>query len=132
MLSLACTIVLIVETALSSTAAAAHAPLSALSRVAAAKPVYYLALGDSLAYGLQPNGDFTHGYVDDLYNVLRHDGVNHLVDLGCNGETSTTFLRGPCPHPELRKYSYSGPQLQAALTFIRQHPNRVKVVTLNL
>lgn len=138
--SLACAVALIIEMAFSAMPAAPRALARASSqelagstaRIRAPRPVYYLALGDSLAYGLQPNGDYTHGYVDDLYRVLRHDGVNHLVDLGCNGETSTTFLKGPCPHPELRKYPYSGPQLQAALTFIHHHPNSVKVVTLNL
>ena len=33
---------------------------------------HYLALGDSLAFGLQPNGDFTHGYVTDLFLSLIH------------------------------------------------------------
>src|SRR4029450_921851 len=32
---------------------------------------YYVALGDSLAEGFQPNGDFGHGYADQLYAALE-------------------------------------------------------------
>lgn len=35
---------------------------------------YYLALGDSLAFGFQPDLDFRHGYVDDLSKwLVAHD-----------------------------------------------------------
>src|SRR5579859_2131845 len=34
-------------------------------------PQQYLALGDSLAFGFQPNGDFTHGYAVDLFQTLQ-------------------------------------------------------------
>src|SRR5436305_1594462 len=40
---------------------------------------HYLALGDSLAYGFQPNDDHTHGYVDDLFTALRSRGVTDHV-----------------------------------------------------
>jgi len=33
-------------------------------------PHYYVALGDSLAEGFQPNGDVGHGYADQLYAAL--------------------------------------------------------------
>jgi hypothetical protein len=35
---------------------------------------HYLALGDSLAFGFQPDGDFAHGYVSDLFAVLQGKG----------------------------------------------------------
>jgi hypothetical protein len=44
---------------------------------------HYLALGDSLAFGFQPNGDFTHGYVNDLFNDLQQNGTKDVKDLGC-------------------------------------------------
>src|SRR5437667_12810640 len=57
----------------------------------------YLALGDSLAFGVQPNGDFTHGYVNDLFQVLQNEGTQKVTNYGCPGETSTTFITGGCP-----------------------------------
>src|SRR5216684_5678462 len=58
---------------------------------------HYLALGDSLAFGFQPNGDFTHGYVPDFFQQdLQKDGVKDFLNLGCPGETSTTFITGGC------------------------------------
>ena len=42
---------------------------------ASTQPIYYLALGDSLAIGVQPsaNGDVAtnQGYADDLFAVFR-------------------------------------------------------------
>ena len=36
---------------------------------------YYLALGDSLAYGYQPDGDVVQGYADDFYTDLQTHGL---------------------------------------------------------
>jgi hypothetical protein len=60
---------------------------------AAETPTYYLALGDSLAIGLQPSasGDAptNHGYADDLFAVFRLVKPKlNLVKLGCSGETT--------------------------------------------
>ena len=63
-------------------------------------PQHYLALGDSLAYGYQPNGDHTHGYVDDFFTFLQSQGVKDHLNLGCPGETSSSFISGGrCPYP---------------------------------
>src|SRR5262247_952289 len=79
---------------------------------------YYLALGDSLAFGFQPNGDFTHGYVQQLSAQLP--GLV-LVNLGCPGETSTTFVTGGrCPYPN------GASQLATAIAFLRAHPGKVR------
>ena len=59
---------------------------------------YYLALGDSLAFGFQPNGDFTDGYVNDLFNELHEEGVKDFTNLGCPGETSSTLISGGICH----------------------------------
>src|SRR5712692_8072833 len=53
----------------------------------------YLALCDSLAYGLQPNCSTTstHGYVNDLFNDLPQNGTKDVKNLGCPSESSITF-----------------------------------------
>src|SRR5579863_3469628 len=92
----------------------------------------YLALGDSLAFGLQPDLDFSHGYVDDLMSNLSRQGVKHLANLGCPGETSSTFINGWCPYPFMRKYPYIGSQLAAALAYLKDYRGQVSPVTLDI
>ncbi len=93
---------------------------------------YYLALGDSLAFGYQPDFDFFQGYVDDYFNNLKKHGVKHLVNLGCFAETSGTFINGKCPVWYLRKQLYPGSQLEAALKFLRSHRGQVSPITLDI
>ena len=58
-------------------------------------PSYYLALGDSLAVGIQPNAagallPTNRGYVDHLYALSKlHQPSLRLRKLGCSGETTT-------------------------------------------
>ena len=92
----------------------------------------YLALGNSLAFGFQPNLDFNHGYADDFMNNLSQHGVKHLANMGCPGETSSTFINGGCPYPFLRKYPYLGPQLAAALAYLKFYRGQVSPVTLDI
>jgi lysophospholipase L1-like esterase len=88
---------------------------------------HYLALGDSLAFGFQPNGDFTHGYVNDLFQILQSEGSKEVTNLGCSGETSTTFIEGSCPG------SPSNPaQLASAVEFLQAHPGEVGPITLDI
>src|SRR5579872_7553217 len=77
---------------------------------------YYLALGDDLAYGFQPDREYNHGYANYFFANLRPLGATTLIDMGCPGETLETFMgNGQCPFPPaLLKYHYQGPQLQAA------------------
>ncbi len=87
---------------------------------------YYLALGDSLAFGYQPidHTDALHqGYVDDLYADL-HAGDRKLTldNLGCPGETTTTMLSG----------AVCGPQVAEAVAFLRAHRNHTRVVTIDI
>jgi lysophospholipase L1-like esterase len=94
---------------------------------------YYLVLGDSLAYGYQPNFDWSHGYSDDLETHLRMRWVaNQVINMACPTETTATFIWGGCKYSWLHKYSYLGAQLSAALTFIRQHAGRVSPVTIDI
>jgi lysophospholipase L1-like esterase len=129
----------------SACALAAVAPVAA----AAPEPVYqpplgyYLALGDSIAYGIQPArvkpgarpSDFT-GYVDVFAARLRALAPGlEVVNYGCPGESTVTFARGRCPARadgvELHD-AYRGAQLKAALSFLRAHPGQVSPITLTL
>jgi lysophospholipase L1-like esterase len=93
---------------------------------------YYLALGDSLAFGYQPDFDFFQGYVDDFFTNLKKHGVKHLVNLGCFAENSSTFINGKCPVWYLRKQLYHGSQLETALNFLQSHRGQVSPVTLDI
>lgn len=110
---------------------AAGRSASASPRVIGPKQ-FYLALGDSLSFGFQPNLDFNHGYADDFFSNLQLHGTRHIADMGCNGETTSTMINGLCPLPLLRKFPYVGPQLLAAVTFLRLHPGQVSPVTLDI
>ena len=93
---------------------------------------FYLALGDSLAFGYQPDLNYDDGYVNDFYANLQTHGVTSNANMSCPGETSVTFLNGKCPAPFLRKYPYLGPQLNAALSYLRQHAGQISPVTLDI
>ena len=117
---------------------AAH-PATAATSVGAR--TFYLALGDSLAWGYQPNLDIVQGYAEDLYlHLLRRGSFFHLpprgtlfeINMACSGETAATFIAGGCPFARFKKYPYAGPQLAAALTFIRQHRGQVSPVTIDI
>ena len=92
-------------------------------------PTYYLALGDSLAQGVQPsatgNTETNQGYVDDIFAVYRERVTRLAVaKLGCPGETTSTMIHGGiCNYAE-------GSQLQAAIKFIQTH--RLAFITLDV
>jgi lysophospholipase L1-like esterase len=93
---------------------------------------YYVALGDSLAQGVQPNAsgasvETAQGYPDLVYARLRtgHPGLR-LVRLGCPGETTRTMMHGGiCAYA-------GGSQLTAATAFLRAHRGHVYLVTLDI
>lgn len=95
---------------------------------------HYVALGDSLAYGLQPStlttGDRAHGYVDDFSAFLQgHNFVTDHVNLGCLNETTSSFISGGlCQYPSPYKS-----QLAATMGYLQQiHPGEASVATLDL
>jgi lysophospholipase L1-like esterase len=94
---------------------------------------YYLALGDSLAFGYQPNHDFTQGYPAQLYATLHARQPDlALTNLGCPGETSGSMRRGGvCPYPAGGKPT-GGNQLDTALAFLRVHAGKVRLITLDI
>jgi lysophospholipase L1-like esterase len=92
---------------------------------------FYLALGDSITWGLQPARP-AHSFADDLAVEFAPMGTKVVVNLACSGETSTTFVRGGCPWARNVRYPYHGAQLQAALAFIHEHPGMVSPVTVEI
>src|SRR5690242_1402983 len=80
-------------------------------------PRYYLALGDSLAAGVQPTTRgaiaTNQGYADDLYRFYRQRIPDlRLAKLGCSGETTGTMIvGGTCNYP-------LGSQLAQAVDFL--------------
>lgn len=93
---------------------------------------YYLALGDSLAFGYQPDFNFSDGYAAQVFGALQKTGVTDLVNYACAGESTSTFIQGHCIARVAKHIEYAGPQLDAATTFIAQHRGTVSPVTLEL
>jgi lysophospholipase L1-like esterase len=110
----------------------------------------YLALGDSLAFGyseakfdsLYPNenpADFDTGYVDDFARALKLGDPNlRVINDGCPGETTNSFINGPCEYqlsfPLHHPYS-GGPdssQLSDALSYLNAHPGLVNPITIDI
>ena len=108
---------------------------------------YYLALGDSLAFGLQfdkfnanfpsvPASLFTTGYVDGFAEMLREirPGIT-TVNYGCPTETTVTFIQGGCTYTAAGfplHDPYDGSQLSAALAFLNAHRGKVSPITVNI
>lgn len=112
----------------------------------------YLALGDSLAFGysqakfneLFPTenpADFHTGYVDDFGKVLRLFAPHlQIVNDGCPGETTESFIKGPCAYVATDGFTlhhpYSGgpgsSQLSDALAYLGAHPGGVSPITLDI
>jgi lysophospholipase L1-like esterase len=96
---------------------------------------HYLALGDSLAFGVQPNCippppltlHCTHGYVNDLFQILQEEGTKDFTNFSCPGESSSTFINGDCP--------FAPPgfvQLKFAVAYLLVNPGKVSPVTLDI
>jgi lysophospholipase L1-like esterase len=105
---------------------------------------YYLALGDSMAYGYQPTkakpgarpADFDTGYVDVFAKRLRRLSPRlRVVNYGCPAESTVTFARGGCPAlaEGVKLHDpHRGSQLEAAQSFLRAHPGQVSPITVTL
>jgi lysophospholipase L1-like esterase len=101
---------------------------------------YYLALGDSIAYGIQPGKGgqltFDTGYVDPFAARLRKLSPKiEVVNYGCPGESTFTFTRGGCPwlrEGQKLHDPFRGSQQKAGLSFLRAHPGQVSPITLTL
>src|SRR5438034_6880735 len=122
--------------------------LTALSASAASGPVYqapqayYLALGDSIAYGFQPAKAglpptrFNTGYVDIFATRMRTGAPKlRVVNYACPGESAKTFIDGGCSgRGDVKGLhdAFKGAQLDAALAFLRAHRGQVSPITVTL
>ncbi|HEY1687519.1 MAG TPA: SGNH/GDSL hydrolase family protein [Solirubrobacteraceae bacterium] len=113
-------------------------------------PRSYLALGDSLAFGysegrFEENAPeesptaFETGYVNDFGAVLqRADPSLEIVNDGCPGETTESFINGPCAYQLLYPlhHPYAGgkeaSQLSDALNYIAEHREAVDPITIDI
>jgi lysophospholipase L1-like esterase len=113
-------------------------------------PTSYLALGDSLAFGysqakfdeLLPTenpADFETGYVNVFGDVLKaFDPGLQIVNDGCPGETTESFIKGPCAYQlefPLHHPYVGGPtssQLSDALAYLAAHRGRVDPITIDI
>lgn len=114
--------------------------LSTGSAAAHAKhpPLQYVALGDSLPFGYQPNNDFTHGYASDLFQTLQaKQGYGMFANFSCSDDTTATFINGDpiqsnsqrgCLVPEVQTSS----QLAVAKAYLQAHASEVGLVTLQI
>lgn len=94
---------------------------------------YYLALGDSLAFGYEPNQDWSHGYAQQWYSSDLHSkGSGSITNYGCLGEKASTFISGGCPYWYVVHNFYVGAQLTAAVNFIKGHAGAVSPVSLDI
>lgn len=114
---------------------------------------YYLALGDSEAFGFQlakfqqelatqsyDPASFNTGYVDDFAAMLRTIRPRiETVNFSCPGETTATLIGGNCsfhnasrPLAMHNDYPIGTPQLAAALSFLREHPGTVSPITIDI
>jgi lysophospholipase L1-like esterase len=126
-------IALAVAVAAAAAVTACSGPATSVrSQVESAPATYYLALGDSLSRGVQPDAAGTsvetgQGYADQLYAMQRpSQPALQLVKLGCPGETTGTMIHGGiCHYPQ-------GSQLAAAVAFLSAHRGHVVLVTIDI
>ncbi len=90
------------------------------------KPLYDLALGDSLAAGTGASTTATR-YVNVLYqHELARFPTLQLDNIACGGATTTSMIDGPgCSYT-------TGTQLGDAEAFLRAHPKQVALVTIDI
>jgi lysophospholipase L1-like esterase len=102
------------------------------------RPLYYLALGDSLSRGVQPdavgqNHPTDQGYADDLARVGRLALPQlQLVKLGCETEETTASMinGGRCAYPN--GPAPNGAQLAEATAFLQAHRGSTLLVTIDI
>lgn len=98
-------------------------------------PHYYMSLGDSVAFGFQPDLNFSDGFANFVFQDLqkaKSAPVTDLANFACAGESSATMIAGECQGRALKHIAYTGPQLDAAIAFLKRHPGQVNPITLDM
>jgi lysophospholipase L1-like esterase len=100
--------------------------LTSSASAASAQPLYYLAMGDSLAAGVGASTT-SNRYVNVLYqHELSRFPTLQLDNIGCSGATTTSVIHGPgCSYA-------TGTQLGDAEAFLRAHPGQMAFVTIDI
>jgi lysophospholipase L1-like esterase len=120
---------------------AVAAPSASAATAKKPSPVYYLALGDSLSVGFQPNqngvGRETNlGYANDLaHTEARHVKHLQLVEMGCPGATTGSMLNGKGNAASAKAFhcdQAGGSQLTAAERFLRAHHKKGEVALITV
>ena len=105
---------------------------------------YYLALGDSLSQGMQPNVqgqtvDTDDGYVDDIgaWAAHRIPTLQVIKLLAAGGDTTTSLLTGKgndAAAKALHCDRRGGSQLAAAVSFLKSHhvAGEVPLITIDI
>jgi lysophospholipase L1-like esterase len=104
---------------------------------------YYVALGDSLAQGMQPNAagltvETDDGYVDDIGAWAAHRIPSlQVIKLGCGGDTTASLLTGKgndAAAKLLHCDRQGGSQLAAAVSFLKSHhaAGEVPLITIDI
>ncbi len=108
---------------------------------------YYLALGDSLAQGFQPNDTFPpyyhpDGYVPQVYAALSAGDPKLTLDnISCGGEGTLSMIDGSelpsvapsCGSPLFYRHWYPhGTQLAEAVSFLAAHKDKAELVTIDI
>lgn len=111
----------------------------------ASATTYYLALGDSLAQGWQPDATFPPYYQPDGYVPLMHaalaadDPKLTLDNISCGGESTVSMIEGSqppgvassCGAPTFYRSWYPHKtQLAEAASFVAAHKSKVELITL--
>lgn len=105
---------------------------------AAAKPTYYVAVGDSYAEGYQPgytdNSETLVGYTNQVPALVASKKNLTLVNFGCGGATSNSILNSvSCGAPATNAPAYpTKTQTAAAVAFIKAHPGQIGLVTISI
>lgn len=116
-------------------AVTAAALLVSAAAANAAKPMYYVSLGDSLSVGYQPHppsgyaSTTRQGYIDQLFKMerSRFPGLR-MYKLGCGGENTFSIYGDSAAC----SYGASPSQLQAAEAFLRSHRGQIAFVTIDI
>lgn len=128
--------------------ALAIVPVTAYADGAAAPKNVTLVVGDSLAFGYQaarfaaglPDPDpasFATGFADVFVERLAATAPGkraRVVNVACPGETTSSFLDGPCAYNLAFRlhHDYAGAQIAAAEAVIAANPDQVSPILVSI
>jgi lysophospholipase L1-like esterase len=108
---------------------------------------FTLALGDSLAFGYQEakfsanpfnlaqfHTGFAFVFTQRVAETSPGKGAQ-LLNLGCPGETTTSFLNGPCLYHAVGfplHFNYAGSQIAAAEDLLRANDGKINPILISL